>query len=66
MSDLKGALYFYDDEPHIFGFLTIGDQQWELVGVKRSGVAQHFTGKRREKPDVQADLFDDRSGDSGP
>jgi len=65
MSELTGALYFYDEEPHVFGVLTIGKQTYELVGVRRNKIVTKFTGKKKREPDGQMDLFHERSGDSG-
>ena len=59
--DAEGALFFWDDEPHITGFLVIGDERYELVGVRRSPIRTDFTGRRIKVK--QMDLFDDPCGD---
>jgi hypothetical protein len=64
MSDPKGAIFFWEDEPFITGYLIIGKDHYELVGVKRSKIRADLTGHKIE-PEPQADIFDERSGDSG-
>jgi hypothetical protein len=65
MSEPRGALFFWTDEPHVTGYMTIGGEHYELVGVKRSDIRTDFKGQKIE-PDEQRDMFDDdgsRSGD---
>jgi len=61
MSEPKGALFFYKDEPHIIGFFTINGEHYELVGVKRSNIRTDLKGRRIDIP--QGNMFDDGSGD---
>lgn len=63
MNDPKGAIFFWEDDPFITGFLTVGDDHYELVGVRRSKVRTDFTAKKHQRQEVQTDMFDDRSGD---
>jgi hypothetical protein len=65
MTDPTGAIFFWENEPFITGFLTIGKDHFELVGVRRSKIRTDFTGRKREAPEQQTDIFDERSGDSG-
>ncbi|MEH2525826.1 MULTISPECIES: hypothetical protein [unclassified Bradyrhizobium] len=60
----KGVLFFSDREPHITGYLVIGNEHFELVGWHstkiRADLSVKKTGERQE------DLFDgDRSGEGG-
>jgi hypothetical protein len=63
MSNPEGAIFFWKDEPYITGYLTIGRDQYELVGVRRSDIRTDFTGHKRSLPETQTELFDDGSGD---
>jgi hypothetical protein len=65
MSDPHGAIFFWKDEPYITGFLTIGKDHYELVGVRRSAIRTDFTGRKRSPEEQQTDMFDERSGDGG-
>lgn len=58
----RGAIFFFDDAPHITGFFIVGGEEYELVGVRRSKVRVELTGKKRPA-EVQMDIFDERSGD---
>lgn len=61
----QGAIFFWGDEPYITGFLTIGKEHWELVGVRRSDIRTDFTGHQQPQ-EKQVDMFDERgSGDGG-
>jgi hypothetical protein len=66
MNEPKGAIFFWKDEPFITGYLTIGKDQYELVGVRRSDIRTDFTGRKKQLPEQQAEMFDERSGDSNP
>jgi hypothetical protein len=61
MNTPKGALYFYEGEPHIIGYLVIGKDHYELVGVRRSKIRTDIAAKKMQPQ--QTDLFDDGSGD---
>lgn len=63
MTEAKGTFFEDDDHKHIFGFLVVGKDEYELVGVRRSKIRTDFTGRKKDLP-VQTDMFDDRSGDS--
>jgi hypothetical protein len=63
MSDAVGAIYFWKDEPFVTGFMTVGKDQYEIVGVRRSTIRTDFTGRKKPPAEKQADLFDEGSGD---
>jgi hypothetical protein len=65
MTEPSGALFFWKDEPHITGYLVIGKDHYELVGVRRSDIRTDFKGRKTSPDEVQAELFDDGSGDGG-
>lgn len=65
MTEPKGALFFWADEPHITGYLTIGKDNYELVGVKTSAVRTDFTGRRIKPKEQQTDLFDGTGSGDG-
>ena len=44
--EIIGALYFSDFEPRIIGHLTIGDQHFEIDGLRRRHVRTDLTGRR--------------------
>lgn len=62
MSEPRGALFFWNDEPHVTGYLIIGNDEYELAGVKRSKIRMDLTGRKKEP--VQTDMFDERGGHS--
>jgi hypothetical protein len=64
MSEPKGALFFWDDEPHITGYLVIGKENFELVGVRTSRTRTDFRG-RKIGAGAQKDLFDDAGSGEG-
>ena len=65
MNEPTGAIFFWKDEPHITGFLTMGDVHYELVGVRRSDIRTDFKGRKIERPkERQTDFFDERGADS--
>ena len=63
MSEPKGALFFWKDEPHVTGYLVIGDEHFELVGVRRSAIKTEFRGRKNAPREQQGDLFSERSAD---
>jgi hypothetical protein len=64
MSEPTGAIFFWKDEPNITGYLTIGRDHYELVGVKRSNIRTDFRGRKITPEGAQTDIFDgDGSGD---
>lgn len=62
MNRPKGALFFWEDEPHVTGYLTIGDEHYELAGVRRSKVRTDFEGRQQER-ERQRDMFDEPRGE---
>jgi hypothetical protein len=66
MSEPQGAIFFWKDEPHITGYLVIGDEHFELVGVRRSAIKTEFRGRQNKKlpHEQQGDLFNERGADS--
>jgi hypothetical protein len=66
MSEPQGAIFFWKDEPQITGYLVIGDEHFELVGVRRSDIKTEFRGRQNKKPpsEQQGDLFNERGADS--
>jgi hypothetical protein len=64
MNEPRGAIFFWKDEPHITGYMVFGKDHYELVGVRRSEIRTDFEG-RKIVPEVQSDMFDERSGDGG-
>ena len=64
MSEPRGALFFWKDEPHVTGYLVIGDEHFELVGVRRSAIKTEFRGRKNEPREKQGDLFNERGADS--
>jgi hypothetical protein len=64
MSEPKGALFMWHDEPHITGFMVIGGEEYELVGVRRSKVRVDLHGRKKDIP-RQADMFDDGGSGDG-
>jgi hypothetical protein len=58
----SGSLFCFDKEPEVFGFLVIGGDRYELVGVKRSNIRTDIEG-RKIIVEQQTDMFDDGSGD---
>jgi hypothetical protein len=64
--EVTGALFFWPNEPHVTGYLTIGDAYFELAGVRRSNIRTDFKGRQtNEEEEPQADMFDGQSGESG-
>jgi hypothetical protein len=61
MTEPRGALFFWPDEPHITGYLVIGKDNYELVGVRASHIRTDFKGRKIETK--QVDMFDERSGE---
>jgi hypothetical protein len=61
MSNPRGALFFWKDDPHVTGFLVIGGEYYELAGVRRSAIMTEFTA--RQIITEQMEMFDDGSGD---
>jgi hypothetical protein len=61
MTEAKGALFFWKDDPHVTGFLVIGDEYYELAGVRRSQIMTEFTG--RQIITEQMEMFDGGSRD---
>lgn len=59
---MSGALFSHDDDSIITGWLTIGNDHYELVGVKRSKIRTDLKARKIE-PEQQRDMFDDGSGD---
>jgi hypothetical protein len=62
MSNPRGALFFWNDEPHVTGYMVIGNEHYELAGVRRSKIRTEFTG-RKTPIEPQMEMFDDGSGD---
>jgi hypothetical protein len=66
-SIVLGDLYFWDDVPHVTGWLTLDGEQFEIAGVRHSKVRMRISGRRiRREETAQKDLFDDKgSGEGG-
>lgn len=60
---MRGVLFFSDQEPQITGYLTIGNEHFEIAGWHASDIRSEITG--RKTGETQKDMFDDRSGDAG-
>jgi hypothetical protein len=58
VTEPKGVIFFWNDEPHITGYLTIGDDHYELAGVKRSRVRADISARKIEAGE-QTDLFEE-------
>jgi hypothetical protein len=63
MSHPQGALFFWKDEPHVTGYIVIGNEHYELAGVRRSVIRTDLTV--RQIITEQMEMFDDGSGDGG-
>jgi hypothetical protein len=62
----KGVLMFDTKEPHISGYLIIGNTHYEIVGQKINQIRTHLeVRKTGEVQQQQRDLFDDGSAASG-
>jgi hypothetical protein len=59
----KGAIFIWKDDPQITGYLVIGSDNYELVGVKTSAVRTDFRGKKIVRKEQQTDMFYGRSGE---
>jgi hypothetical protein len=64
MRSITGALFLWDREPHITGYLTINGDHFEIKGTRKSNIRIDFEG-RIPAPTPQADLFDDPGGGGG-
>jgi hypothetical protein len=62
MTNPQGALFFWKDEPHVTGYIVIGNEHYELAGVRRSQIRTDLTG-RKIITEQQVEMFDDGSGD---
>jgi hypothetical protein len=62
MTKPKGVMFFWDNEPHVTGYIVIGDDHYELAGVRRSKIRTDFEGRKIETGQ-QSDMFNERSGD---
>ncbi|QOZ68862.1 hypothetical protein [Bradyrhizobium arachidis] len=57
--ELKGALFFSDQPPHVTGFLVIAGTEYEIAGWKASEVRAEITARKRgvrQEPE-QEDIF---------
>jgi hypothetical protein len=61
-----GALFFWDDEPHVTGYMTIGNQQYELAGVRKSDIRTDITKATPRNRPVQTEMFDDAIAGTNP
>jgi hypothetical protein len=61
MKNPRGALFFWKDEPHVTGYIVIGNEHYELAGVRRSQIRTDLTV--RQIITEQMEMFDDGSGD---
>jgi hypothetical protein len=62
MTEAKGALFFWKDHPNVVGVLLVGDEFYELVGVRRTRIMTEFTGQKIHVGQ-QLEMLDDGSGD---
>jgi hypothetical protein len=66
-SVVLGDLCFWDDVPHVTGWLILNGEQYEITAVRHSDIRMTISGRKlkREKT-TQKDLFDDAgSGEGG-
>jgi hypothetical protein len=61
MREMKGALYFSDED--IIGHFVIDDEHFQICGVRVNKIRADI--KVIKTGDYQEDLFDGRSGDGG-
>jgi hypothetical protein len=61
-NELRGVLFFSEEAPHVTGYIVIGDDHYELAGVRRSKIRLDLTGKRIADHD-QAGNESDRERD---
>lgn len=64
MSEPHGALFFWNEEPFVTGYLIIGERSYELVGIKRSDIRTDLKARKIE-PEEQLDMFDDDGSGQG-
>jgi hypothetical protein len=63
--DMIGALYFFDDVPHIIGHFRIKGVEYQVAGVRKSPIKADITLRQPpSKPTKQIDLFGDDHGRS--
>jgi hypothetical protein len=63
--EMKGVLFFSNSEPQITGYLTIGDEHFEICGWHASEIRADIKGRKTGEKQTQKDMFDDRSSESG-
>jgi hypothetical protein len=65
--ELKGALFFSKEHPHITGYLVVDGIEYEIAGWHASHIRAEIQANKRGKLPVQADIFDgERDGHSEP
>lgn len=69
--DLKGALFFSKEPPHICGYLVINGEEYEIGGWHTSGIRAEIEARQRgqserRKGERQLDLINDTVASDGP
>lgn len=63
--DHRGVLLFDEQEPKISGYLILGNDHYQIIGQRMSAIRTNLILKKIAATEQQADMFDDRSSQSG-